>query len=62
MYILIVVQDVHFFITHMTLYNLFHMQKGVCMRKENATSKDRLFLSAASNWSLFGDGALVVSL
>ena len=37
MYILIVVQDVHFFITHMTLYNLFHMQKGVCMRKENAT-------------------------
>ena len=62
MYILMVVQNVHFCITHMTLRNLFHMQKGVCMREENATSKDRLFLSGALNCGLFGDGALVVSL
>ena len=54
MYILMVVQNVHLCIIHMTLCNFFHMQKGVCMRKENATSKDRLFLSAASNWSLLG--------
>ena len=38
MYILIAVQNVHFCIIHMTLRNLFHMQKGVCMREENATS------------------------
>ena len=38
MYILIVVQNVHFCVTHMTLRALFHMQKGVCMREENATS------------------------
>ena len=57
-----VVQNVHFCITHMTLCNFFHMQKGVCMWEENTTSKDRLFLSGASNCDLFGDGALVVSL
>ena len=38
MYILIVVQNVHFCVTHMTLHDLFHTQKGVCMREENATS------------------------
>ena len=38
MYILIVVQNVHFCVMHMTLRDLFHMQKGVCMWEENATS------------------------